>query len=87
MFSKIIENYIKNLSIKDINDFSNKENIVLNNDELDFIYNIIKNEYKTLLYGDSTFILSKLKSRINPTSYQKIILLFNQYKEKYKKYL
>lgn len=87
MFSKMIENYIKNLTKKDIIDFSNKEGITLDNNELDLIFNTIKTEYKTLLYSDSTNIFNNIKSRINPTSYQKIKQLFETYKEKYKKYL
>ena len=87
MFSRIIENYINNLTKKDIIDFSNKENIILDNSELDYIYKIIKTEYKTILYDDSTDIFNNIKSRINPTSYNKIKKLFDSYKEKYKKYL
>lgn len=87
MFSKMIENYINKLTKNDIIYFAKKENIVLNNNELEIIYDYIKNDYKILLYGDSTSIFNNLKSRINPTSYQKIIILFDKYKRKYKKYL
>ena len=84
MFSKIIENYIKNITKNDILNYSKKEQIELNDNELDIVYNIIKNDYKILLYGDSTNIFNKLKNRINPTSYNKIKQLFDFYKNKYK---
>ena len=84
MFSKIIENYIKNITKNDILNYSKKEEIRLNDEELDLIYNIIKKDYKILLYGDSTNIFNKLKNRINPTSYNKIKQLFDFYKNKYK---
>lgn len=87
MFSKIIENYIKNLTKNDIIIYSNNEHIDLNNNEIDIIYNIIKKDYKILLYGDSTNIFKELKSRINSTSYYKIKYLFDSYKEKYRNYL
>ena len=61
--------------------------IIENSNEIDIIYNIIKNDYKVLLYGDSKPIFDNLKSRINPTSYQKIYELYNFYKNKYKNYL
>ena len=84
MFSKIIENYIKKITKNDILNYSKKEQIELNDNELDIVYNIIKNDYKILLYGDSTNIFNKLKNRINPTSYNKIKQLFDFYKNKYK---
>ena len=87
MFKKLIENHIKNLTKKDIIDYSKNENINLNNNEIDIIFNYIKNDYKTLLYGDSSYIFKDLKNRINPTSYQKIKSLYDTYKDKYKNYL
>lgn len=87
MFSKMIEKYIKNLTKNDIINYSKNENIDLNDNEINIIYNIIKEDYKILLYGDSTNVFKKLKSRINSTSYDKIKYLFDSYKEKYKNYL
>ena len=87
MILRMIEKYINNLEKTDIKDYALKENIFLNSNEVDIIYNYIKNDYKTLLYGDSTNIFNNLKSRINPTSYEKIKNLFDFYKEKYKNYL
>lgn len=87
MFSKMIDNYIKNLTKDDILNYSIKEKINLNFNELECIYNTIKNDYKTLLYGDYNTIFNNIKSRINPTSYRKIKTLFIKYKNKYNKYL
>ena len=87
MISRLIEKNIKSLTKEDIIKYSMNENIVLNSNEVDIIYNIIKNDYKILLYGDSKPIFDNLKSRINPTSYQKIYELYNFYKNKYKNYL
>lgn len=87
MISRLIEKNIKSLTKEDIINYSNLENIYLNNNEVDIIYNTIKNDYKILLYGDSKIIFDNLKSRINPTAYQKIYELYNFYKNKYKNYL
>lgn len=87
MFSKLIVNYIKKLTKNDIIEFSKKEDILLNNNEIDIIYNYIKNDYNTLLYEDSTNIFNELKRKINSNSYYKIKNLFDEYKLKYKKYL
>ena len=40
------------------------ENIILNSNEVDIIYNTIKNDYKVLLYGDSKPIFDNLKRKI-----------------------
>ena len=45
MYLKLIENYIKNLTLNDITIFALKNNIELNNQELDFIYKTLKNDY------------------------------------------
>lgn len=87
MISRLIEKNIKSLTKEDIINYSKNENIILNSNEIDIIYNTIKNDYKTLLYADSRPIFDNLKSRINPTAYQKIYELYNFYKDKYKNYL
>lgn len=87
MILKLIEKHINNLTKNDIINLANTEGINLNNNEVDIIYTYIKNDYKVLLYGNSESIFKDLKSRINPTAYNKIKELFDFYKEKYKNYL
>ena len=45
----LIEPYINNITKNDINSFALKNNINLNNNELEFIYNFIKTRYKEVL--------------------------------------
>ena len=87
MISRLIEKNIKSLTKEDILYYSKNENIILNDNEVEIIYNIIKNDYNILLYGNSEPIFNNLKSRINPTAYKKIYELYNFYKDKYKNYL
>ena len=87
MISRLIEKNIKSLTKEDILHYSKNENIILNDNEVEIIYNIIKNDYKILLYVNSEPIFNNLKSRINPTAYKKIYELYNFYKDKYKNYL
>ncbi|MBP3460838.1 MAG: DUF2624 family protein [Bacilli bacterium] len=87
MILKFIEKNINSLSKDDIKNIAKNENVILNDKEIDIIYYYIKNEYKTLLYGDSDSIFNDLKSRINPTSYNQIKDLFDFYKNKYQNYL
>lgn len=87
MYNLLIKNYIKKLSISDVNDFAIKNNIMLNDNELNIIFNYIKSDYNTILYGDPTNILNNLKENFDDSTYLKIEKLFFEYKDKYKNYL
>lgn len=76
---KLIEHYINKLTKEDIIDFSIKNDIILNNNELIYLYKIIKEKYKILLNGD-TSIFNEIKDNININAYNKIIELYNKYK-------
>ncbi len=87
MFQKIIEKNINKLEVNDVDKFAREENIILNKLELDIIFYYIKNEWKTLIYGDSNNIFRDLKTKLSNDNYNKITKLFAFYKEKYKNYL
>ena len=57
----IIKQYIDKITKKDVYDFGLKNNITLNNNNLDIIYNCIKKDWKQIVFGDVTPILIKLK--------------------------
>ena len=83
----ILKNYINKLTKNDIINFSIKNNIYLNSDEVDIIYYHIKNNYNVLLYQNSDIIFSDLKNKLSGTNYSLVYNLFIMYKEKYKNYL
>ena len=83
MKGQLIKNYINKLSISDVNNMAIKNNINLSNDELNYIYNQIKNNYHNLLYGDSSIIFNDLKNNVSSSNYEKIKNLFDTYKQKY----
>jgi len=76
---KLIENYINKLTKEDIIKFSIKNNVVLNDIEVSYLYNIIKEKYKIILDGD-TSIFNDIKNNINEKAYNKIIDLYSIYK-------
>ena len=76
----LIEPYIKNISKSDINDFALKNNINLNNNELEFIYNFIKTRYKDVLNNPSNFSLVKYKQNFSNENFIKINAIVNRYK-------
>ncbi len=76
----IIESYINKISKSDINNFALKNNINLNNNELDFIYNFIKSKYKEVLNNPNEFNLVKYKSHFSNENFIKINAIVNKYK-------
>ena len=78
----IISKYINKLAKDDINKFALSQNIKLTNDELNIIYNHIKNNYQTFLTKDPNIILNQVKTEVRAEVYNKIIELYNQYKDK-----
>lgn len=78
----IITKYINKLTKEDIVKFATSQNITLTSNELDIIYNHIKNDYQTFLTKDPNIILNQVKTEVRAEVYNKIIELYNQYKDK-----
>ena len=76
----LIEPYIVNLSKEDITSFALKNNIKLNSNELDFIYNFIKTKYKDILNNPKNFNLVKYKQNFSNENFIKINAIVNRYK-------
>ena len=76
----IIEPYISKINKSDINTFALKNNIKLNNNELDFIYNFIKTKYKEVLKNPNNFNFTKYKNNFSNENFIKINGLINRYK-------
>ena len=87
MKDKLIKNYINKLKKEDISVFATNNNITLNDTELSVIYDTIKNDYESLLYGDHDKVFNELKSKVSSDNYDKIINLFFEYKKKYAQFL
>ena len=87
MYEKIIENYINKLTLNDISFFALKNSINLNDSELDYIYKVIKKDYKILLSNNYESILIDAKNYLSEDNYKKICNLFLDYRNKFQSYL
>ena len=87
MFENLIKEHISKLTINDINKFAKENNIFLTNEELNNIYNIVKNNWKELVYGDSNLIFESNRLKVNHNNYNKIKELFDFFKKKYQRFL
>ncbi len=83
----LIEKYIDNLSIGDVNLFLNKNNINLNGQELEFTYNYIKKNWNQILSDPNSFNFENYKNVYTSINYNKLNNLINEYRAKYSKYL
>lgn len=87
MYELIIKNYINNLKEEDIIYFANKNDICLNQSEINYIYKTIKSNYKTLLGNDYQCILNEASNYLKNDNYKKICNLYLDYRNKFKNFL
>lgn len=78
----LIEEYVNRMKKEDINNFALKQGIILDDNELNIIYNYIKDNYKTILYGNPKEILLEIKEKVKPLTYSKIENLYIKFKDK-----
>ena len=82
----IVKNYINLLNTQKLKEFGLKNNIYLTDYELEYLLDLIKNNFEDILKDDKKY-LEEIKNNINPLEYQKLKDLYLYYKNKYKKYL
>ena len=87
MVQKLIENYINNMSELDVDKFAKENGVTLSKDELTIIYDTIKRNWQTIIYGDYTSIFNNLERKISSNTYKKAEELFFYFKNKYQKFL
>ena len=75
----IIDLYVSNLRKEDINAFAVKNDINLTDNELDFTYDFIKNNYKDAIKNKDTFNLSAYREHFSSDNYIKIEKLIQKY--------
>ena len=83
MKEKLISEYVNRMSLEDVNSFALKNGIVLKDNEIKLIYDHIKNNWRTIVFGNPRGILDDLKEKLDSTSYQKIETLYIYFKNRY----
>ena len=79
----IISNYISKLDKNSIISFALKNDINLNDSELDYIYKTIKNDYKVLLSNNYESIFNEARNKLSLKNYDKIYKLYLVYRNMY----
>ena len=87
MLKHYIEKYVKKMSINDVYKFAKKNNVELTDNEANVIFDAIKEDWETLVFGNHNVILDKNKNKLNSNLYNKINELILEYKNKYSELL
>ena len=83
MYELIIQNYINNLTKDEVLNFALKNNINLSLNELNYVFNVIKKDYKTLLSNNYEKIFINSKDFLTNENYNKIKALYLNYRANY----
>lgn len=78
----LIEDYVRRLNIGDVERFALKQGIILDSEELNIVYEYIRENYKTFIYGNPRDILMEIKGKVKPLTYTKIENLYMKFKDK-----
>ncbi|MBQ9071539.1 MAG: DUF2624 family protein [Bacilli bacterium] len=82
----LIKNYIDLLSVDKLNEFGIKNDIHLTNNQLEYLLNLIQNNWEDIL-KDETKYLDELQKNVSRDNFIKIKELVIYYKKRYKGYL
>lgn len=83
----IIKNYVNKLQNEDIIKFGLENDILISNEEANYLCQITKNNLEVLLNTNADDILKDIEDRLGKEKGEKIKNLFLECKEKYKDYL
>ena len=84
MYDVLIKEYLKRLSLNDIDKFTLKNGVTLKPGENKIIYDFIMQNWQEVYKGDSKKAFLKLKEKTSKETYDAIIKMFNMFKDKIK---
>ena len=83
----LIERYINNMSIHDLNNLAISKGIGLSSEELEFSYSFIKKNWKNILSNKGMFDIDKYRNKFSEENFVKIKFLYKEMLFKYGSYL
>lgn len=76
----LLESYIRKINKSDVYGYALKQGIELMDEEVDFLYSLIKSDYKTFIYGNSREVLNRVQSNVRKEVYERILYLYDKYR-------
>lgn len=83
----IIDRYVSNLQISDVDNFARSKNVYLSAEELNFTYSFIKKNYKEIMSNPKMFDIDRYKSKFSSENFTKIKKVYTEYLSKYQAFL
>lgn len=83
----LIEKYMNKMTVNDVNNFAISKGVNLSNEELQFTYEFIKKNYKTILGNPSLLNLDLYKNKFSSENFEKVKKILNEYYTKYQRFL
>lgn len=83
----LIERYLDNLTVHDLNNLAISKGIYLSEEELNFSYEFVQKNWKTILSNHGIFDIEKYKDKYSQDNFIKIKKLIKEYTMKYSNYL
>lgn len=80
----IIQKYVDTISLNNIMEYAKKEEIFLNDVEANVLLCYLKKYWKDFYYSYPENLINEIKDKISETNYKKLIILYNEAKEKIK---
>ena len=80
MNKNILYSYIKKIKKEDIIKFGIKEGVIIKEEEANLIYDYIKNDYERILNKPMDIII-EIKDKFSNKLYQKLLELYDKYKD------
>ncbi len=84
MYEVLIKEYLKRMSLKDINDFALKNEITLKPGEDKILYDFVKENWQVIYKGDPTDVFNELKKKVSKETFDSGIKLYKDLKSKLK---
>jgi len=83
----IVDRFMRNLNIEQVNSFAQSKNINLSNEELEFTYTFVKKNYQEMFKNPKLFNIDRYENKYTPENFQKIKKVFTEYFSKYQRFL
>ena len=83
----MIERYMNKMTKEDVNNFAIKNNVNLSEEELDFTYQFVKKNWKTLVSNPNMFHFERYKNHFSEENYHKIDHLIKEYLTRFSHFL
>lgn len=79
----IIDRYVKDLNISDIDKFAKSKNIFLSEEELSFTYSFLMKNYKEILANRKMFDIDRYQNKYSEENFKKIKKVYMEYLSKF----